>query len=68
MFSFSPRLQPVSYASFRHALQSRGAFRVKNKGKATILYDQRNRAIAMLKSASVDAFGRIQPVQYYLCA
>lgn len=68
MLLFNRNLQPASYANFRHVVESRGARKVRNRGKVTYLYDQRNRMIAMLKSASVDALGRTRPVQYYISA
>jgi hypothetical protein len=64
----SQSLKPVSYSNFRLAVEQAGARKVRNKGKTTYLYDQHNRVIAILKTASMDAFGRIQPAQYYVRA
>lgn len=64
----SSKLQQVNYSHFRHALRNNAGHKVRNKGKTTYLYDQHNRMLAMLKSASMDAFGRIQPAQYFVRA
>ncbi len=61
----SAKLQPVNYSSFRHVLSQNAGPKVRNKGKTTYVYDQHNRIVAMLKTASMDAFGRIQPAQYF---
>lgn len=60
------KLKEVNYSHFRHAVQSNAGNKVRQKGKKTYLYDQHNRLLAMLKTASMDAFGRIQPAQYFV--
>lgn len=62
------KLNEVNYSNFRHAVQSNAGRKVRKIGKKTYLYDQQNRLLAMLKTASMDAFGRIQPAQYYVRA
>ena len=62
------QLKEVNYSYFRHAVQNNAGNKVRQKGKKTYLYDQRNRLLAVLKTASMDAFGRIQPAQYYVRA
>lgn len=61
----STQLKPVNYTSFRTILSQNAGPRVRNRGKITYVYDQHNRVLAMLKTASMDTFGRVQPAQYF---
>ena len=62
------KLHEVTYSVFRQTLGSAGGQRVKNKRHATVVYDANNRLLAMLKNASIDAFGRSQPTQYFIAS
>ena len=61
-------LQRVDYSQFRHSLNKRCSHKVKNKGYKTYLYDSNNKILAILKTASIDAFGRIRPAEYFVAA
>lgn len=61
-------LKAVNYSSFHKAINEHCAKKIRQKGKVTYIYDQRNRVLAKLKMASMDAFGRIEPAQYYVRA
>lgn len=62
----SKKFQQVSYAQFRQAMSRAAGQRVKNKGLDTYVYDHNNHPLAVLKAASMDAFGRIIPAQYFV--
>lgn len=61
------QLSQVSYKEFQQTLVTSAARRIKNKRNSTVVYDNKNRLLAMLKNASIDAFGRCQPAQYFIC-
>lgn len=62
----SDSLKAVNYSSFHQAINEHCARKIRQKGGVTYIYDQRNRVLAKLKMASMDAFGRVQPAQYFV--
>ncbi|NRB39322.1 MAG: hypothetical protein HRU20_12775 [Pseudomonadales bacterium] len=60
------KLHQVSCSVFQQTLNTAGGQRVKNKKHKTVVYDNNNRLLAILKNASIDAFGRSQPTQYFI--
>ena len=62
------QLKEVTYSQFRNIVQTQAGQKIKNRGKTTYLYDQKNRLLAALKTASIDAFGRTRPAAYYIAA
>lgn len=58
-------LQPVTYSVFRQTLNSAAGQKIKHKAYTTVVYDSNNHPLALLKSATIDAFGRSQPTQYF---
>lgn len=59
-------LQAVNYSRFQNILNQNSARKIRQKGKTTYIYDRRNRVLAKLQLASMDAFGRIEPAQYFV--
>lgn len=59
-------LQQVEYTQFRNILSLAAGQKVKNRGLNTIVYDQDNHPLAILKAASIDALGRCRPAEYYI--
>lgn len=64
----SNSLKVVNYSSFHKAINEHCAKKIRQKGGVTYIYDKRNRILAKLKMASIDAFGRVEPAQYFVRA
>ncbi|MCK5881094.1 MAG: hypothetical protein KAG18_04405 [Sinobacterium sp.] len=64
----SSNFQRVSYNDFRQALFSCGSEKIMSKGQKTFVYDTNNRMLAIIKSATLDAFGQASNTEYYLRA
>ena len=62
----SPGFHPVNYDQFRNTLEQSAGHKILNKGRKTYVYDQDNHVLGILMNASMDAFGRISPAQYFV--
>lgn len=62
----SNTLRAVNYTRFQRVISDHCAKKIRQKGGETYIYDQRNRVLAKLKMASMDAFGRVEPAQYFV--
>ena len=60
--------EQVNYHQFRHILARKAGQKVKYKGDNTFLYDHNNRMLAVLKQASINTIGHINPAQYFIRA
>ena len=62
------QLKKVDYTRFRQAIRISAGSRIRNKGLKTYVYDQNNHMLAVLKSPSIDMFGRTRPAEYFVRA
>ncbi|MEY3017773.1 MAG: hypothetical protein RL336_908 [Pseudomonadota bacterium] len=58
----------VDYSKFRMANRRFAIGDVRAQGDATVIYDQRNMPVAMMKAASIDAQGRCHSPEYFIRA
>lgn len=58
----------VDYSKFRMASRRFAMGNIRAEGNATIIYDARNRPMAMMKAASIDAEGRCHNPEYFVRA
>lgn len=65
-FKRQKQLHQVSCSVFQRTLNTAAGQRVKNQKNRTVVYDGNNQLLAILKNASIDAFGRSQPTQYFI--
>ena len=58
--------QQVSYSQFRNTLKQFGGQKIKSSRFKTVVYDNKNRILAVLKAASIDNRGRSQDAEYFV--
>jgi hypothetical protein len=58
----------VDYSKFRMVNRRFAIGDVRAQGDATIIYDQRNMPVAMMKAACIDAQGRCHNPEYFVRA
>jgi hypothetical protein len=56
----------VDYSKFRMANRRFSVGQIRADGDATIIYDAKNRPMAMMKAASIDAEGRCHNPEYFV--
>ena len=62
----SKKLLHVDYAFFRKTLDVAAGSKIKSKGLSTLLYDKRDRFLALVQAPSIDQEGRCNPAQYFV--
>lgn len=62
----SSAYQLVDYQEFRKILDAAGGKRVKQIASGTVLYDRRDRPLALMQQATIDNHGRCLPNRYFV--
>lgn len=58
--------QLVDYQAFRKIIDAAGGNRVKQIASGTVLYDRKDRPLAIMQQAAIDSLGRCQPNRYFV--
>lgn len=62
----SPNLKQVEYGAFKQVLKQLYSKRIRQHQESTYLFDQDNNLMAVLKQASFNQKGELQPPQYFI--
>lgn len=57
----------TTHRAFRQHVKRMGSLKMKTRGADTFLYNAKSQIIGKMTAASMDAKGKVSPVQYYIC-